>query len=222
MKQARLAPLGVSLFALAALLLPRPGMAATVPAITAFDDAFAKVTDYTVTVRTHEVLGTRTQDRTYSYWFRRPSLAKTQIVSGDSHGSGGVWNGGDKVSGHQGGMLSFIHLKIDLHDPRATSLRGYTIPEGLLQNEVDKYKEIKGTLTERPGPDIDGVPTDEVDLDVSDPSADNGVTRMVLYLSKSTYFPVRQVRFQGDKIVADASFSDLKTNVGLSDQDFPF
>lgn len=211
---------GIPAFALALATLP--AAAATTPAINAFDEAFAKVNDYTVTVRAHESKGDRIQDRTYKYWFKRPALAKTLIIAGDGSGSGGVWNGGDRVSGHQGGMLAFIHLKVGLHDSRAVSLRGYTIPEGLLQNEVDKYKDVKGDLTQRPGPSIDGVATDEVDLKVADPAANDGVTRMALYLSKETHFPVRQVRWDGEKIVADETFLDLKTNVGLSDGDFPF
>jgi outer membrane lipoprotein-sorting protein len=214
--------LSIPVLALALTVAPRSAPAETAPAITAFDEAFAKVNDYTVTVRAHEVKGDRVQDRTYHYWFKRPNLAKTLIVSGDGNGSGGVWNGGDKVSGHQGGMLSFIHLKVDLHDPRATSLRGYTIPEGLLQNEVDKYREIKGTLTQRNGPEVDGAATDEVDLTIADPSANDNITRASMYLSKQTHFPVRQVRWEGDKIVADDFFTDLKTNVGLADSDFPF
>lgn len=211
---------GIPVLALTFSLLP--ASAATTPAITAFDDVFAKVNDYTVMVRAHEIKGDRVQDRTYQYWFKRPNFAKTQIVAGDGRGSGGVWNGGDKVSGHQGGMLSFIHLKVDLHDGRATSLRGYTIPEGLLQNEVDKYKEIKGDLTQHDGPALDGVPTDEVDLKISDPAANDGITRAVLYFSKATHLPIRQIRYEGDKSVADETFIDLKTNVGLKDSDFPF
>jgi outer membrane lipoprotein-sorting protein len=213
---------GIPVLALAATLVPLAAPAASTPAIAAFDDAFAKVNDYTVTVRAHETKGDRIQDRTYHYWFKRPNLAKTLIVAGDGNGSGGVWNGGDKVSGHQGGMLSFIHLKVDLHDPRATSLRGYTIPQGLLQNEVDRYKDTSGSLTQRPGPEIDGVATDEIDLKIADPSANDGITESRLYLNKQTHWPVRQVRFAGDKIVADETFLDLKTNVGLSDGDFPF
>jgi outer membrane lipoprotein-sorting protein len=209
--------------ALALTLVPHAAQAASTPALAAFDEAFSKVNDYTVTVRAHEVKGDRTQDRTYHYWFKRPNLAKTLIVAGDGNGSGGVWNGGDKVSGHQGGMLSFVHLKVDLHDSRATSLRGYTIPEGLLQNEVDKFKDINGELSQRNGPEIEGVATDEVDLKVADPSANGGITRMSIYLNKQTHFPVRQVRWgENDKIVADDFFEDLKTNVGLADSEFPF
>ena len=212
----------IPVLALAAALVPLAAPAATTPAITAFDEAFAKVNDYTVTVRAHETKGDRIQDRTYHYWFKRPNLAKTLIVAGDGSGSGGVWNGGDQVSGHQGGMLSFIHLKVGLHDPRATSLLGYTIPEGLLQNEVDKFKQINGKLSQRNGPAIDGVATDEIDLEIADPSANGGVTRAALYLNKQTHWPVRQVRWIGDKIVADETFLDLKTNVGLAAGEFPF
>lgn len=210
----------IPVLALAATLIPLSAPAAGAPAITAFDDAFAKVNDYTVTVRAHETKGSSVQDRTYHYWFKKPSMAKTLIVAGDGNGSGGVWNGGDKVSGHQGGMLAWIHLKVDLHDGRATSLRGYTIPEGLLQNEVDKYRQIKGELSQRNGPEIDGVATDEIDLTPADPA--DGVTKMTIYLNKQTHFPVRQVRYAGDKIVADETFLDLKTNVGLADSEFPF
>ncbi len=212
----------VGICAIAALLWPLAARAATVPAIESFDHAFSKVNDYTATVRAHEVQGDRVQDRTYEYWFKRPTLAKTQIVSGDGKGGGGVWNGGDKVSGHQGGILSFFHLKVGLHDGRATSLRGYTIPDGLLQNEVDKYKTISGRLSQRDGPVVDGMPTDEIELQLAEPSQYGGVTRMVMDLSKETHFPVRQIRFSGDKIVAEETFSDVKTNVGLRDSDFPF
>jgi outer membrane lipoprotein-sorting protein len=199
----------------------RAAAAATTPAISAFDHAFAKIDSYTVKVRAYEVLGTQTQVRVYQYWFKKPDLAKTAILSGPGAGGGGVWKGGDTVSGHRGGMLSFLHLTISIHDPRATSLRGYTIPEGLLQNEVDEFKEIPGTLSQHDGPSIDGAPTDEVDLDVSNPAANGGVVRMQMYLNKVTHWPVRQVRLgAGNQILADATFYDLQIDPGLKDSDF--
>jgi len=196
--------------------------AASTPAIAAFDQAFSKVNDYTVTVQAHEVKGDRTQDRTYHYFFKRPNMAKTDIVAGDGSGSGGVWKGGNTVKGHLRIAFITVGKTVDLHDGKATSLRGYTIPDGLIQNEVDKYKEIKGELTQGPGPEINGTATEAIELKIADPSAYGGITRAVIYLSKTTHFPVRQVRFEGDKIVADETFTDLKTNVGLTDGDFPF
>ncbi|HEV3152733.1 MAG TPA: hypothetical protein VGZ02_02900 [Candidatus Baltobacteraceae bacterium] len=222
MKNVRPLLCGIPVFALALSIAAPAARAAGVPAISAFDQAFSKVNDYTVTVKAHEVSGSHTQNRTYNYWFKRPDKAKTLIVDGDGKGSGGVWNGGDSVSGHQGGFLAFIHLKVSIHDPRATSLRGYTIPEGLIQNEVDKYKDVKGDLTQKAGPAVDGAATDEVDLNVADPAQNQGVTRMIIYFNRETHFPVRQLRYAGDQIVADETFANLKTNVGLTDGDFPF
>ncbi|HKU67147.1 MAG TPA: hypothetical protein VJP85_05150 [Candidatus Baltobacteraceae bacterium] len=214
--------LSIPVLALAFTLVPLRAPAASTPAIAAFDDAFAKVNDYTVTVRAHEVSGDRVQDRTYHYWFKRPNFAKTEIVSGDGAGSGGVWNGGDQVHGHLKIGPFTVGKRVDLHDGRATSLRGYTIPDGLLQNEVARYKNTPGDLTQRSGPEMDGVPTDEIDLKVAAPNANGGIARETLYLSKTTHFPVRQIRWEDNKIVADETFSDLKTNVGLADSDFPF
>ena len=102
----------------------------------------------------------------------KPHYAKTLILDGDGKGSGGVWAGGDQVSGHQGGILSGFHRKVNINDPRAVSLRGVTIPEGLLQRIVANYATIAGKLTQTDGGKIGGVPTDRLDLKVADPACE--------------------------------------------------
>lgn len=209
---------------LALTLWPATGIRAanTAPAIAAFDQAFAATNDYTCVLHVHEAKGTQTQDRVYQYQFMKPHYAKTLILEGDGKGSGGVWTGTDQVSGHQGGFLSGIHMKVDLHDHRAVSLRGVTIPEGLLQRIVENYATIPGKLTQTEGGKVAGVLTDRLELKVSDPSANGGITDQILYLSKETHWPVRQVMYDGSQVVVDESVNDLKTNVGLKQSDFPF
>jgi hypothetical protein len=170
----------------------------------------------------HEAKGTQTQDRVYQYQFMKPHYVKTLIIDGDGKGSGGVWVGGNQVSGHQGGLFSGIHLKVDLHDPRAVSLRGVTIPEGLLNHIVDSYTNTPGKLTQTSGGVINGVDTDRVELRATDPASNYGVTDQILYLSKATHWPVRQILYQGSQVVLDENVTDLKTNVGLTQADFPF
>jgi hypothetical protein len=205
---------------LAAAAVIAPASAATVPAITAFEETFAKVDDYTVIVHASEALGTQTQDRTYRYMYKRPHLVKTQILSGPGAGGGAVWTGGDTVSGHQGGILSFIHLTVGLHDGRATSLRGYTISDGILQNQVGKYTTMKGTLSERGGPLIDGQETTLVELKIAPGAGEPGETRAVIYFSKATHLPLAQIRWSGDTVLSKELWTDLRTNVGLKDSDF--
>jgi outer membrane lipoprotein-sorting protein len=192
------------------------------PAITAFDRAFASVNDYTCILHVREAKGTQTQDRVYQYFVMRPHYVKTLILDGDGKGSGGVWVGGDQVSGHLGGILSGIHLKIDLHDRRAVSLRGITIPEGLLPRIIDDYGTIPGKLTQVDGGKVGGVETDRVELKVADPASNHDVSDQILYLSKETHWPIRQIMYSGSQIVLDESVNDLKTNVGLTQSDFPF
>lgn len=183
---------------------------------------FAGINDYTVVLRVHEAKGTATQDRIYQYSFMKPHYVKTVILSGDEKGAGGVWIGTDQISGHQGGILSMFHMKVDLHDPRAESLRGVTIPEGLLQRIVYDYTITPGVLTQLDGGIVEGSPTDRLDLKVADPASNDGITEQILYMSKTTRWPVRQIIYAGPQIVVDESILDLKTNVGLTQADFPF
>jgi outer membrane lipoprotein-sorting protein len=208
----------------AAALLPCGTLRAanSAPAIADFDKAFAATNDYTAVLHVHEAKGTQTQDRVYQYAFMKPHYVKTLILDGADKGSGGVWVGGDQVSGHQGGILSGFHRKISVNDPRAISLRGATIPDGLLQRVVENYTTIPGKLAQTDGGKIGGVATDRLDLKVTDPSSDGGVTEQILYLSKETHWPVRQIMYDGSQIVVDETVSDLKTNTGLTQADFPF
>ncbi|HEX3671418.1 MAG TPA: hypothetical protein VHT92_06930 [Candidatus Cybelea sp.] len=192
------------------------------PAISDFEKVFATTNDYTAILHVHEAKGTETQDRVYQYQFMKPHYVKTLILDGADKGSGGVWVGGDQVSGHQGGILSGFHRKVAVDDPRAVSLRGVTIPEGLLQRIVENYATIPGKLTQSDGGKIGGVPTDRLDLKTTDPSANGGISEQILYLSKETHWPVRQIMYAGSQIVLDESVADLKINTGLMQADFPF
>lgn len=213
----------VSLLICAAVAaLATAARAADAPAIAAFDRAFAAINDYTCVLHVHEAKGSQTQNRVYQYAFMKPHFVKTLILDGDGKGSGGVWAGGDQVSGHQGGFLSGIHMKISVHDSRAVSLRGVTIPDGLLQTIVDNYASTPGKLTQIAGGKLDGVETERLDLKVADPASNHGISEQIMYLNKETHWPIRQVMYDGSQIVLDETISDLKTNVGLRQSDFPF
>jgi outer membrane lipoprotein-sorting protein len=166
-------------------------------AIAAFDRSFADVNDYTCILHVHEAKGTQTQDRIYRYFFMKPHYVKTLILEGEGQGSGGVWIGGDQVS-------------------------GVTIPEGLLPGVIDDYASIPGTLTQADGGKIGGIETDRLQLMVADPASNHDVTEQILYLSKETHWPIRQILYSGSQVVLDEWVEDLRTNVGLTQSDFPF
>jgi outer membrane lipoprotein-sorting protein len=189
-------------------------------ALSAFEAAVDALRDYTVTIAVHETEGGRTQDRAVRYWYKKPTTAKIEVISGAGRGSVGVWRGGDSVRGHQGGFLGMIKLTVGLHDARAVSLRGDTIDSAYFGNILERIKTTKGELSEAPGPAIAGVPTEAITLNVADPNANQRISREVVYLSRETHLPVKRERFEGDVLVKSQFFSNLKLNLNLTDQDF--
>jgi len=210
--------------ALAVLLVVALGGAASASPKPIADalDAFAKIDDYKMTIAVHETAGDRVQDRTYDVLFKKPMMEKIDIVAGQDRGSSVVWLGGDKVKAHRGGLLSVIHLTLDIHDSQVLSLRGDAIDTATVPAMLAEFDRIKGTTTEAPGPQIDGAATDVVTLDVADPSTDKGITRTVLYLSQATHLPVRRERFVGAQLVKSENVTNVQANVGLTASDFPW
>jgi outer membrane lipoprotein-sorting protein len=185
-----------------------------------FAQAVGAIDDYTVSIATHETSGTDVQDRGYHYFFKKPALAKIETVSGPGHGSAAVWHGGDTVRGHQGGFFAGIKLTIGIHDGRAVSLRGDTIDSASFPAQLEHFRTTKGELSEAAGPAIGGVATEALTLKPADPAANRNVSRDVLFLSNANHLPVRRERFEGDTLVKQEDFTNLKLNVGLKDDDF--
>jgi len=193
---------------------------ASASALSDFADAWSKVDNYSCSIVAHETLGTQTQDRRYDFWFKKPTFAKIEITSGPGKGSGSAWHGGDSVLGHQGGLLHGIKMNVSINDSRAVSLRGDNITAGIFGNMLATYQSNIGAVSEAPGETIDGAATDMVTLKIANPAANKNVSRDVLYLSKTTRLPVRRMRYEGDKLVKQEDFVNLKVNPGLKDSDF--
>jgi outer membrane lipoprotein-sorting protein len=199
----------------AALSASRP--AAAGPAETAFTDAWAKVTSYTTTIVVHETNGKDTQDRTYHYAYLKPHFARIDVVEGPGKGGGAVWTGGDTVRGHQGGFLSGIQLTVSIHDSRAVSLRGDTLLRASFQSVADDLK-ASSNVTESAGT-VEGQAVDVLTAPLA--SADTeGVTKHVIYLSKTTHLPVQRTTYAGDQAVKNERFTDVNTSANLKESDF--
>ncbi|MDB5071914.1 MAG: hypothetical protein JWM87_3025, partial [Candidatus Eremiobacteraeota bacterium] len=181
----------------------------------AFLDAWAKVPSYTANIKVHETKGTDTQDRTYHYAYLKPHFAKIDITGGPGRGGGAVWKGGETVTGHRGGAISFIKLSKPVHDAEAVDLRGGTIADASFDNVAEN---IKAAATATNGEEtVNGTAYDTVTVPYKDA---NGATKRVIYLSRATHLPARRVTYAGDAVVATEDFSDVNTSANLKESDF--
>lgn len=172
---------------------------ANASALSDFANAWTKVNDYACQITTHETIGAEVQDRTYAYAFKKPHSAKSEITAGPGKGAKLAWTGGPT---------------------RVMSLRGDTLESTSFAAILAWYQGDKGVLSESTTDTIMGVPIDTVTLLIAHPSANKDVSKDVLYISRVTHLPVRRVRYEGNIVVKQEDFINLKVNTGLKDSDF--
>jgi len=165
------------------------------------------INTYAGTVTVHEAKGNSIQDRVYLVRFEKPTQTRVDIVGGDGRGSVALWNGGDRVRGHQGGFLSFIKLNVDLHSKFSTDLRGSTIDQANFGALLAHLKSLN--------PKVEHVTTvhGKVVLEIeTDPPAPNTDVTKEIYVLAPNWLPLEFYEYAGDKVVKHVVNSDLKLN----------
>jgi len=193
-------------------LVPVITIPATVPAVEtpaplgawdAFVRTMGRIDGYSDTVVAHEVAGERVEDRTYHVTYAKPGLARSEIIAGPGRGSVAVWDGGDTVRGHVGGLLAGIKITVGIGDHRATDIRGKTIASGYFPAIVRLYA-TSGALSESPG----APGTTVVTFVPRDPAAERGLTREDIVLSDATHLPLEHAGYQNGVLVERERFED--------------
>lgn len=186
-------------------------------ALARFAQAWADVHTYRCRVIEHEVKGSQVQDRVYRLAFSRPHDVLMQIVQGDGRGGVAVWHGGSRVEGHRGGLLSFVHLNLDIHNPLATTLRGTTIAQADFGALLDHLRHLQREGAALGVGRQDGRTTLVAKPD--DPAADGGVTRETLVLG-ANHLPVEYEQQIDGRTVRRVRYRDVRTNVDVPPSTF--
>jgi hypothetical protein len=166
---------------------------------------------YTCTWTVHEVKNNNVQDRVYHVFFQKPLNTRAEVVDGDGKGSVAVWTGGDKVRGHQGGILSLIKLNLDIHNHLAVSMRGATIAQlnlGWLLSHLQSIGAQNFEVTQQGDNRV-------LSARVQDPAPDTDVVREVYVLDPSG-LPIEWFQYGDDDVVLKhVIMSDYVLNVTL-------
>jgi len=170
-----------------------------------------QINSYQCTVTVHETQGARTQDRVYLVRFEKPTQTRVDIIGGDGRGSVAIWNGGDTVRGHEGGLFSMIKLNVDMHDRLATDIRGTAIDQASFGALITHLKSFDPSLVTAT---TDGSKT--ILVAQVDPSAPEGDVTKEVYILGPDWLPMEHFLYDEDKIVRHVINTGLMTNV-----DFP-
>jgi outer membrane lipoprotein-sorting protein len=196
-------------------LPPTPLRAQTAPAAwTAFEKMWEEVTSYSATIAIFERDGTQVQSSVLDYTFGKPASATVHFVAGKNIGVTVVWNGGGTVVAHRGsGFAALFKKTFPLHDPQVTTIRGSSIDELSFAAFIAHSQGTPGIVSESAGPTILDIPTEAVTLVPTSSSTDTGLTREIIDLSLSTNLPIRVLAYEGDTLVREIDFSNLKLQI---------
>jgi outer membrane lipoprotein-sorting protein len=188
--------------------------------------AWNGVHDYSVTIESHEQLGSVSDEHEFFYAFRKPDKARLDVVKGPRSGGTILWDGGQRVTAYKR-ALSLFKLHASAWDKNLTTLRGNGILSSNMGDVVECFGAHRSVLREREGPVVDGVATDEIELPYAgiqcadDPPDDRGtVTLDVIDVSKVTGFVVLRKRYAGDDVVERWQMRDYKIDAGIDDAEF--
>ena len=208
----KFAAAAATLAALASLPAAARASSAGDEALASFSAAWTRVNTYTCTITAHEVKGRDVQDRVYHVAFMRPNTMRMDIVGGAGRGGAAVWTGGNMLFGHQGGFLAFVKLHLNIHDPKAVSLRGTTVAEASFGGLLDRVKSLK--MASLDAKTEHGLTTMSAQIAGAAPEKD--VTSILLVFA-ANHLPVEYDEYQGSIVVDHVLYSDYKGNVTLPD-----
>jgi hypothetical protein len=181
------------------------------PAWSAFEYAWASITAYDTRITIFEQKGAKVLNTIFDYTFRKPASATVYYPQGENAGVTLVWGGGDTVTGHRGtGFLAFFKRTFSLHDPSMMTIRGSSIDQLSFAAILAHTLATPGTISQRPGPTILGIPTEAVTLIPTSAAADTGLTREIVYISSLSNLPMRVLGYDGDVLVRQVDFSSVK------------
>jgi outer membrane lipoprotein-sorting protein len=189
-----------------------PLRAQTAPAAwTAFEKIWGGIAAYSATIAIFEREGTQVQSSVLDYTFSKPANATVHFVAGKNNGVTVVWNGSDTVTAHRGSGLTALFKKtFSLHDPAVTSIRGSSIDELSFAGFIAHAKGTPGIVSESAGPTILGIPTEAVTLVPTSSATNTGITREIVDLSLATNLPIRVLGYEGETLVREIDFSNVK------------
>jgi outer membrane lipoprotein-sorting protein len=162
--------------------------------------------------------GKKHEKKSTMFRFKKPSLMRTDVLKGKKRGNAVVLNKEGKIIGkHRMGFKKTLKLT----DKRLRNIRGYTFMNSSLTDKTRRIKEhildtgCKATLTVE---DYEGKPAYHLHIDHNDPNDE--VTDEDVWFEKKTYIILKNIKYEGDKLVTDGTWLDFKVNIPLEDKIF--
>lgn len=183
---------------------------------------YTSIDDYQCRLMEWCYKGKNYEKRVINFYFKKPRNIRMDIVFGNKpfdSGSSGVFRGGDKVTGHKGGILSGVPLRVSKYDPLSTTIRGTTFDQSDLQSIAERLENHIRTNSSIKINIVNGEEFEFTCISVN-PSDHEGISKDIIRLNRNTLLPSYCDRYEGDRIVQHTIWKYYIVNAGLPDELF--
>ncbi len=178
------------------------------------------IEDYQCRMHEFSVGRGRREERIINYYFKKPQMIRMDILDGNrafDSGSVGIYTGGNRVTGHRGGIMKDFILSVKKDSTIATSVRGETIDQSGMLTVIERFEYLLAngdvSVTEK---------TSHIEFEFLpfDPSLNDGVSREVVWIDRDMQLIIRNERYENDALVQQVMWKDYIINAGLPEKLF--
>ena len=178
-------------------------------------DKYEQIEDYQCRMNEFSIGGGRREERIINYYFKKPLLIRIDILDGNKpldRGSVGVYTGGEKVTGHRGGLMQGMVLSVKKDSPFAVSVRGESIEKSNVLTVIERMERLVKMGTVDMTVNDNHVEFVFIPFDIN---ANEGISRDVVWIEKDTFLITRIERYEDEKLVQQAVREGYIINAGL-------
>ena len=188
------------------------------------EEKWNTIKDYTCIAQSYSKKGEEEEESTIEQKFLKPKWLRVTIKDGKGKGAVGIYNPKTKkVKGFKTGIFNFITLTLDLTDKRVASLRGHRIDQADLETVIERLRTYNNNeeLTSVAKTLLEDKPAYLFTAEVSDTTRLWGAKKEKIWIDEANFIPLRVEQFtEDDEMMHFSSYSSIKTNIGLREEDF--
>ena len=183
--------------------------------LASIERTYESIFDYQCRLETLSFLGDKKEERLINFYFKKPKLIRMDVLKGNrpfDSGSVGVYEGGDKVTGHRGGALKGIILKLPQESSLATTIRGVTFEESDLETV------LRNLYFYRDNAEIAARETGDAYLFTcitDNPEENDNISKDLVWIDKKSFLITRNERYEGETLVQAVNWKGFIINAGL-------
>lgn len=186
-------------------------------------DAADALDAYSFKYETDVYKGSKVINQSGNFFFKKPRLILVQMTGEYKHGAEAALGADGKVRAHMGGVLKSFTVTVDPNSDLLQGANGYPLVDS---DFASMSRVVKGFLKQGmkahvsdQAVHVDGLPNKVYVLEVYNSAANNELYKRA-YIDAHSMLPVQWFDYQGARVFARTTWTNLKTNLDLKDDFF--